>query len=319
MTLRSYTGAAHVLRMQFVVLSGMPIKTNLRDLNPSRDRYIRSIQLISGGHFNGAAFPDGMITVYPWDFNVDEWLTTRIRKGALKGRSILFNVLPKVCNLGSCKLENFIASEVMLVLMVARSILRDDVVEFEHECPSCGHTGSDRIKVPDQLERIGEKKLGWPGYDLITLPKIKDVVKVKPLTIGEELQVLNRTDHERAATCSDSVARVMSGIIDVNDGKPDSAMELIQWFNALPPSDQEFLLEEFDKTQPQLSQVVSMECDSCGVKFDRALRLDEDFFRSAGGARHRKSLAQSDTPGVQGSGVNDRPVEGAGVANAKSS
>src|ERR1039457_4761744 len=100
----------------------MPITSNLKDLSPARDRYSKKVQLLSHGTINGQFFPDGQITIRPWDFQIDDWITTRLRRGLIKGRTLLFQVLPKVCDLNGCPVDKFIASEVMTVLMLSRSI-----------------------------------------------------------------------------------------------------------------------------------------------------------------------------------------------------
>lgn len=269
----------------------MAIKTKLKDLRPSRERYSRQVKLLSGGKINGEHFPDGMITVYPWDNQIDDWIQTRLQKGALRGRTLLFNVLPKVCNLGKCRMEDFVSTEVMGILMVARSILRNDVVTFETECPSCGDKREHQLKIPDQLEKVGEKKANWPGFDAITLPECQDVVKVKPITVGDEMAILDRTEAERAAHCSDTVARVIAGLVSINESTPDNAKEAVTWFKALSPSDSSYLLEEFDKAQPQLSNVVHVQCDDCNHKFDHGLRLNEDFFRRSNPPGDRGKVA----------------------------
>jgi len=294
----------------------MAINTKMKDLRPSKERYAKKIRLLSGGKINGEAFPDGALTVFPWDNGVDDWIQTRLSKGALRGRTILFSVLPRVCNLGTCPLEKFVASEVMGVLMIARSILRNDTVIFETECPQCNHKAENKIKVPEQLERIGEKKADWPGYDVILLPDCGDEVKVRPITVGEELAVIDRTETQRNQTCSDVVARIIAGIVSINESKPDNAKEAITWFQALPPIDADYLINEFDKAQPQLSNVVHVQCDECGRSFDHSLRLNEDFFRRSGPPSGGGKVDDSVRTGVQNKGSNSGPIKGPGASPA---
>ena len=297
------------------VLTTVPIKTNLTDLRPSRGRYTRQIKLLSGGQINGDNFPDGMITVFPWDNSVDEWIASRVRKGANKGRNVLFQVLPKICDLNGLPLSKFVSSEVMAVLMVSRSILRNDAISFTWECEECGTSGEQTVKIPGDLQRVGEKNDTWPGYDAITLPDSKDVAKMRPITVGEELAVTDRSEPERKATCSDTVARILAGLVAVNDGKPDSAKEALTWFNALSPADQDYLITEYDKTQPQLGTTIQMKCDSCEHEFNHTLRLDTDFFRAAGVSGNRRAVENPVRPGVQEQGSNAGPNTPAGVAN----
>jgi hypothetical protein len=277
----------------------MPIKSNLKDLTPSKDRYTRKFQLLSGGRINGEFFPGGQITVYPWDFQVDEWISARTRKGLIKGKTMLFQVLPKVCNLNGCPVEKFVWSEVMMVLMLSRSVLRNDELKISHSCPSCQNDAEDTVKIPDQLEKIGEKGADWPGYDEFTLPDSADVVRVRPITAGEEMRILDRSENDREKICSDDMARVISGIVSVNGGVADTPSELLTLIKAYSPKDVECLVEQFNKAQPQLSQVLHMQCDSCGNKYDYILSLNQDFFRTSSEARIGKPLQKANDPSVQ--------------------
>lgn len=294
----------------------MPLQTKLTDLRPAREKYSRTITLLSGGAACPGAFPEGKLTVFPWDSKVDEWFATRLRRGAGRGRTIFFYLLDQLCDLNGCPRDKFIASEVMTVLMVARSILYQDAVEYSAECPECGAVERTQLKIPDELEKIGEKAPDWPGFDTITLAKSGDVVRVKLLTVGEELAILERSEEQRRR-CSDSVATVAAGIVAVNDGKPDSAAEVLTWLNALPPADFEQLSVQFDKLQPQLSTAVHHQCGSCGAAFDYSLRLDVDFFRREGLSGDRKQVETDVRTGVLQPGVDRRSNSDAGLGAAK--
>lgn len=277
----------------------MAINTKLKDLRPARERYQRTIKLLSNGLVNGDYFPDGQLVVYPWDNGVDEWLAQRVRKGAIKGRNVLFSVLPRVCNLNGCPPDKFLSSEVLLVLMVSRAILRNNQVTYDFECPHCSASGEAKLSIPDNLTKIGEKFAGWPGYDDITLAECQDVARVRPITVGEELAVIDRPEAVRLKTCGDAAARVISGLISVNGGAPTNPQEAITWFNAISPADQKQLIDDFDKTQPQLDTEIKHECDECGKLFSYNLRLDEDFFRRERQASDGGTVAPALQTGVQ--------------------
>lgn len=276
----------------------MPIKTNLTDLRPAKEKYARQIELLSKGFANRQAFPDGKITVFPWTGEVDDFIATKLRKlGTNKGRQLLFQIIPKVCNMNGCAIDDFIASEVMLVLMVSRSILHDDKVTFAPECPSCGFSKQETIKIPDNLEKIGEKAIDWKGYDLVTLPACKDEVAIKPLRVKDEISVSDRPQAIKDQV-PDLIARIIAGIHSIGGGT-GTLNELIQWHRALAPSDQQYLSEKFDELQPALSTKISIECEQCGKEFDHFLQLDEDFFRPSGAARHRRKVEAKVPPSVQ--------------------
>ena len=271
------------------VLSSMAIKTNLTNLKPARERFKKVVNLVSGGKPNQQYFPDGKLTVFPWDHNIDDWITTRVRSGSNNARTLTFDLLPRLCNLNGCPPNDFLASEVILVMLVSRSVLLNDVIKFGHACPKCGATGEDQVKIPDELSRVGEKAADWPGWDLVTLPESKDVLKIRPATVGEELRLLNRSEVDRKRV-SDSIWRMVAVLISVNEsadgtGKVDNAQEAVVYLEALAPSDFKYLQEAYDKLQPGISTDVHIKCDGCGTEFEHTLKLDEDFFRRVSDAR----------------------------------
>lgn len=256
----------------------MPIKTNNTDLRPARERFSRRIRLISNGAVNGEHFPGGMITVYPWDADVDDWIVRRLRSNGAEKDSLLYDVLPRVCDLGGCPVGKFLASEVPLVLMVSRSILRGDVVSISGSCPECSAHYGESLSIPDNLSRHGEKAPDWPGYSVVTLPQIKDAVKIKLITVGEELSMMRQ--HNKAV--GDTTYRIVSAVEAVNDTRPDNAAELVTWWKALPPTDAEFLRAAIEDLQPRLDTEIAIKCDSCSHEFKHPLALDTDFFRRPG-------------------------------------
>ena len=272
----------------------MPIKTNLKDLKPAKDRFSRKIQLLSKGYFAPNAFPDGLITVYPWDTQVGEWFASQARKQG-QSANLIYDVIPKIAALGECKLDSFIASEALLVLLVSRSILHNDSVTFEAACPHCGHRQHETIQVPGQLQKQGEKPDGYPGWDEVTLTNSKDVVRLRPYTIGDmrALKTLSNDPAYKANKIPDPVLRLSQVTLTIGGGKPDSPQELLTWFQALHPGDAEQLLAYFDTMQPTLSTEVPVTCDepACGKDFEYRLQMDIDFFRRGGPTGPNKEVA----------------------------
>ena len=285
----------------------MAIKTNLTDLKPARDRFCRTVTLLSRGYYAPQSFPNGQITIYPWDTSIDEWFTNQSRKKGTKGANLMFDVLPKICNLNGCPVDEFLASEAVLILMVSRRILHKDAVQFGTVCPHCGNQQTESVKIPDELGKIGEKPEGYPGWDEITLDTSKDTVRMKPYRIGDMRRLVEMAKEPvfRTIQVSDSVIQVTQSIIDIGGGKPDSAHEILNWFLALHPGDAEQLLHFYDSIQPSLDTSVVVECEDnrCGKTFDYKLQLDADFFR-------RRGLPGASQPvgAANGAGPQNRPV-----------
>ena len=262
----------------------MALKSNVKDKTPARDRFKREIQLLSKGYFNKTAFPNGNITVFPWDTNIDEWFAAQARKkSGNDGSRMMFDVLPLIANMNGCKVEDFLASEALLVLLVSRSILHGDSVDFEAVCTHCGHKQAESVGVPNDLAKKGEKALDYPGYDEVTLNHSKDVVRLRPSTIGDAFRMseIDQNPAFKFVKVSDTIKNLAQCLISVNDGKPDDIKEVVEWFGLLHPGDTEQLLAFFDTIQPSLDMSVTVGCESnsCGKDFEYNLRLDADFFR----------------------------------------
>lgn len=297
----------------------MPINTKLKDLTPSRERYMREIQLISRGYYKPTSFPDGKIMVFPWDSIVDHYVANLARNKA-RSKRLIFDILPKVCNLNGCHPDEFIASEVLLILLVSRSILRQNNVIFETKCPECSYESQETIAIPDGLEKVGEKTNNYTGIDVLVLPESTEEVTVRCLRIRDEVELIERdktSDKLLGIDMPDHVTRVLKAVVEINNSKPDDTKELVRWFNALPPGDQDYLLREFDKTQPSVSTTIKIKCDSCGAGFEHELKLDDDFFRRGSLPVNRGAVGSPVSPSVQQQGHDARPAPDARPNTAK--
>jgi len=255
----------------------MPLKSNMTNLAPASQQYRRSVQLLSRGYSNRKAFPGGTITVFPWDSETDDWLTQRVKSGIKE--TILFDLCGQLCDLNGCALNDFVAGDVTTILMVARSIARDNFLTFTTVCPQCGNSSQEKVIVPDGLERVGEKGLDYPGFDTVTLDKCKDIVKTKPLLIKDECTIANRSDDSKSRY-PDRIAHIIASVISVNDTMADSVEELATWFRALHPYDASYLEEQINRNTPHLGTDFQCKCDKCGKQFTHLIQLDQEFFRS---------------------------------------
>lgn len=257
----------------------MAIVTNLTSLKPRREAYKKEITLVSGGYYNQKAFPGGKIMVYPWDSTIDSWFLTRLRQNK---DVALWEVVEKVTDIGSLgvKYQSMPLGDIMTVLMVARSIRSNCVINYTATCPNCNHVLADKITVPNELTKIGEKKPDYPGFEAVTLPESKDVVVIKVLTVGDEIMVSER-DPERKKEIPDSEALVLASIISVGGGKPDTIQEAMTWLQALSPKDAEYLTRQRALISPQLDTAIKINCDGCGKEYEHILDIQRDFFRAA--------------------------------------
>lgn len=250
----------------------------MTSLVPRRQAFKKEIQLLSHGFSAPEAWPDGKLTVYPWDTEIDDYLMEQVRSGADRENS-LYSMVEKLADLKGANIDQFVVGEVNAVLLIARSIRHDSILEYQSKCPFCNATDNERITVPDELERIGEKPPGYPGYDTLTLPVCQDSVQVRPLLIKDE-KIITGRDREARARIPDSVCRLLIGIVTVGGGVPDTLEELHKWYLALHPQDAEYLEAQTDALTPHLNTRIAHQCLKCKSKFFHTLTFDQDFFRS---------------------------------------
>lgn len=256
----------------------MALNTKLVDLTPAKDRFRSKIKLLSGGYSDRETFKNGEITVYPWDTEVSEWFLERSR--AVSGITLTRDILSRLTDIKpSEKLNKFVASEALLVLLVSRALVTQHKINYQCKCSHCGRDQpQESVVVPDELEKLGEKGPDYPGFDDVTLPDCGDVVRIRPLLIADELSIESRPAHTRARV-SDGVARTLASIMTVGGGSPDSIEELIKYYRALSPTDVQFIEQEISDRSPQLNSKIQHVCNSCGKSFEFDLSFDATFFR----------------------------------------
>jgi hypothetical protein len=256
----------------------MPIKSNLKSLVPRRQQYKREIELLSHGYNDQTAWPGGKLTVYPWDDATDRWMIENVRK--LNKQDLVYGLLRICCDLNGGNIDNFVADEINVVLMVSRALTTDGVVVYNATCPQCGAKKQEEIKVPDQLGKIGEKTADYVGYDEITLPMVRDKVKLRPLLVKDEKTIIGRKDADKKAL-SDAELRTIMRVVSIGDGNPETLDELVQWYRALHAKDSRFLEDEGRRITPHLDTNIPHICDEpdCGHKFIQSLTIDQEFFR----------------------------------------
>jgi hypothetical protein len=254
----------------------MAFQSKLKTLAPRRTQFQQPVKLLSGGYAKPEAFPGGMITVYPWDTNIDDWLAERIKKG--RQHMVLYDLCAKLCDLNGCPLESFVIGDVNTVLLVARSIRYNSVVQYSPVCPACGYESQEVIKVPDELGRVGEKSADYPGFDDIVLPDCQDEVRIRPLTVRDE-QLINERDDASKVLMTDHVMHILMPIVSINGGKPDAWEEAVRWFNAISPQDASFLEAQEAQLYPHLDTDIPHVCDKCRHQYLHTLDFSKEFFR----------------------------------------
>jgi hypothetical protein len=140
----------------------MAFQSKMKSLAPRRQQFQTKVKLLSGGFTNPTAFPNGEITVYPWDTHIDDWLSDRVKKG--NQGMVLYDLCAKLCDLNGCPLESFVIGDVNTVLLVARALRYNSVVEYEATCPACANKTIEEIRVPDEFGADRRKGRGLSGF-----------------------------------------------------------------------------------------------------------------------------------------------------------
>lgn len=252
----------------------MPINTKLTSLVPASERLKKTITLISGGYSLHPEVKDGQLTIYPWDSEVSEWVASSSR-----AQDPLFSatLVQKLTRLPSQVMDRFIASELLLVMLVARSLVTKGTVEYRARCPHCQAVQkTSTLKVPEELGVLGKKDTWYQGFDMIKLPESEDEIKLRPLMVVH----LKEIEGRRPPNLSESGANLAASIQEVNGGAPTSPEELFSYYLALPPGDVVYLRQKSNELSPALDTVVAHVCDSsrCEKKFSYNLGLHYDFF-----------------------------------------
>lgn len=248
----------------------------MQSKTPRRQAFKKAITLPSHGFSSPKTWPGGKITVYPWDSDIDEFLIEQSRKTTRQ--QLVYGLLGKLCDLNGAKVDDFVADEVQIILLVARALSTEGIVTYTSECPACGAKSQEKVKVPDDLQVVGEKKDDYPGYDDVPLPICKDVIRLRPLLVKDEQLIEGRTPDQKTKV-SDARLRTMLPIVTINDSKADSLDELLEYMNVLHPTDLKTLESKEKELSPHLNANFRHKCADCGKLFDHALSFDQDFFR----------------------------------------
>lgn len=281
----------------------MAIKTNMKSLQPRKQAYKREVTLLSKGFSNPQAWPEGKITVYPWDSDVDAYLLEQSKGGE---GNLLYGILEKVCSLNGASVDQFVFSEINSILLLSRAIQFDGVIEYESICPFCKATDREVIQIPHELAPVGEKAVGYKGTDNITLPECNDVVTLRPLLVRDHKKIEERTKDSDWAKFSERHLQIYLGIVAVNDGQPDTIEEVAQWYAALSPADARFLEEQQVLLSPRLDNRIPHKCKKCERKFFHTLSFDQEFFRPRGGGQPVPSSEEDVRTGVGRQGVQSQ-------------
>lgn len=251
----------------------MAIKTNISG-TPSRELLKTEITVLSHGYYTNGRWPDGKITVFPWDSYTDDLLLRRVRDNA--SDVALYDLLPRLCTLNGVPLNSILVGDAQTILLVSRAARKSCKIMLSYT--SQGKTKDTQIIIPDQLSKIAEKSADYPGYDTIILPDAKDEIALRPLTIGDMKSVYSRTDDEKIQL-PNKIMSALIAIMTVGGSKPDNPEELQHYWDAITPTDQQYIYDQQDALYPHLSDTVELVDTDTNEKYSFKIDLDSKFFR----------------------------------------
>jgi hypothetical protein len=260
----------------------MPIVSKLSSMQNAAERLKRVIMLPSSGYSIRSYSVDGTITVYPWDSEVSEWMLEQSSERRGSSFSFMASVAGRVTRFSSSIIDQFVASELLLILLVARGLASNGRLHYTSRCPHCKRAQKQsEIVVPDALGVVGKKEIDYPGYEDVTLPESTDVLTVRPLKVIDVTSPSTTPTAENAMkNLSQNTKNTLRAIIAVGGGTPEDVPELVRYYLALPLTDVAFLKRRLREISPGVDMLIPHECDfaDCKLKFSFDLALDYDFF-----------------------------------------
>jgi hypothetical protein len=275
----------------------MAFKTNMTNLQPRKQVYKREIQLLSRGFSAPQAWPNGKIIVFPWDSSIDQYLMEQTK---ISNNSLFFGLLERVCNLNGANVDQFVVSEIQSILLLSRALQYDGAMEYDSHCPFCNTVARETITIPDELQPVGQKPENYPGYDDIVLPGCKDVVRLRPLLVKDHKKIDELCRGEIGKAFNKRQLQILMPVMTINDGPPDNLDEINTWYEALSPSDAQYLQEMQVELTPHLDNRIPHRCGECQRTFHQILTFEQEFFRSGSGGNAKPSLEKNVHPGVGG-------------------
>lgn len=255
----------------------MAIKTNVKASD--RLKWQKQIRLLSGGYTNPKVFPDGMVSIRPWDMLMDEWA---LKHQNMEQTAFMIEAVRRLIDVPpDFDLKTMLYGDMSTIILVGRGLRMNSIYPLAPVCPQCKRKHDEiNIRVPEDLRRIGEKPPGYPGYDDIVLPESRDPVQIRPLTVGDVLAIEGRDKNAKMAISTDT-AMCIWGILSIggHEYKPSSIDEVNAWFKSLGPTDSTALFVAMDDLDPHLSSNMDFVCDGCSYEYSVALTFDNNFFR----------------------------------------
>jgi hypothetical protein len=187
---------------------------------------------------------------------------------------------------------DLLSADLIVILTLARGITYGETYKFSSTCPLCATTEKHTIKIPDELPVKNwnfKDAAALNAASMVELPRIKDKIGIRYLTLGEEAELTASTQatkkqmSEEAAAAGSfgdlKILRVARRIETVNGTKPDNVAEAVAYVKRINGPDMVALDEALDQAECGLDFTYEIECAGCQGHYFHRVPLAMDFFR----------------------------------------
>ncbi len=267
----------------------MAIKSNL-DTN-TVSAFTREFRLPSGGILYRTKikdFPETVI-VEPFSFTTEGIMATNLhfyKKMQMVAERVVTN-FPKKFNFA-----DLLTADLIVILTLARGITYGETYKFSSTCPACATPEKHTIKIPDELPVKNwefKDQAALLSASTVELPRIKDKIGLRFLTLGEEMELGASTNAVKKQMSEEAAAeggfgdlkilRIARRIETVNGTRPDNVAEAVSYVKRITGPDMVALDEGMDKAECGLDFTYEIECAGCAAHYFHRVPLAMDFFR----------------------------------------
>ena len=243
-------------------------------------------------------FPDTVV-VSPYSF---------ITEGILNGNATSFVKMRDICKIvvsnfpSDFDWNTLLAVDMMVILSLSRALTYGENYTFDSSCPECSHSEHHTIKVPEELPvKTWKSHADAAALDLactIKLPHCKDMVKVRPLTVADEIALMEGIKKigdsgamvikGGASTealsnlpddIKDHVYRIARHIVSVNNTTPDDLADAINYVIRIEGVDKVNLEDFIVSSSCGIEYQWGVICDKCNHKYRTVVPIGSYFFR----------------------------------------
>jgi hypothetical protein len=174
------------------------------------------------------------------------------------------------------RVEDLMESDVEAILIFLRNTAFGPEMELNLTDPITKKPFTTSVRL-DELQVIPGEKPSEDGTFITTLPKSQTVVKLKPLTYGENLEIQKMGEsYPQGRTVPKVTWRLNKQIVEIN-GTPDKS-EIAKFIEQMPIADSKFIKNFIDKNESRLDLTRTVMTPS-GEQLTVNVGFGVDFFR----------------------------------------